>query len=75
MKKTSTAVNKYIICLIKFSRKIDEKKRENMRKSTDATKIDSKSSVEPLFLATNQFLIDFGVPGGTSKCLKIGEGF
>ena len=75
LKTTSATVNKHVLFLIKFSRKNHEKKRENMRKSTDATKIDSKSSVEPLFLATNRFSIDFGIPGGTPKCLKIGDPF
>ena len=57
------------------SSKIDEKSSPKVRKTLFARKIDKKSLPGAPFGAKDRFLVDFGVPEGTQKLLKIYGGF
>ena len=75
LKKLRAALEKCIVFLIEKSSKIDEKSSPKVRKTLFARKIDKKSLPGAPFGAKDRFLVDFGVPEGTPKLLKIFEEF
>ena len=75
LKKLRAALEKCIDFLIKKSSKIDEKSSPKVRKTLFARKIDKKSLPGAPFGAKDRFLVDFGVPEGSPKLLKINAPF
>ena len=75
MKNARAASKKCIDFFINFSLKINEKSSPKVRKTLFARKIDKKSLPGAPFGAKDRFLVDFGVPEGTQKLLKIYEEF
>ena len=75
LKKLRAALEKCIDFLIKKSSKIDEKSSPKVRQTLFARKIDKKSLPGAAFGAKGRFLVDFGVPEGTPKFVKIYGGF
>ena len=74
MKKTRAVVKKHVCFFIDFSWKIKQKSTKKSRKTTFATKIDKKAFLGAPFFAKSRFLVDFGVPEGTVKLVKMGGG-
>ena len=72
-KSVRAALEKCIDVLMKKTSKIDEKSSPKVRKTLFARKIDNKSLPGAPFGAKDRFLVDFGVPEGTQKLLKIYE--
>ena len=58
-----------------FLSKIDEKSSPEVRKTPFARKIDKKTLPDTPFWAKDRFLVDFWVPEGAQKLLKIYGGF
>ena len=75
MKKNTRGCEKHVCFFIDFPWKIDQKSIKKSTKTVFATKIDKKAFPGALFVAKSRFLVDFGVPEGTQKLLKIYETF
>ena len=58
---------------IDFSSKIDEKSSPEVRKTPFARKINKKTLPDTPFWAKDRFLVDFWVPEGTQKLVKVGD--
>ena len=71
LNKLRAALEKCIDLLFKKTSKIDEKSSPKVRRTLFARKIDKKSLPGAPFGAKDRFLVDFGVPEGTQKLLKI----
>ena len=75
MKTFCAALKKYIDFFVVFSPKIDGKSSPKVRKTPFARKIDKKPLPDIHFWFRDRFLVDFGVPEGTPKLLKINAPF
>ena len=75
MKNSHAALKKCIDFVIEISPKINEKSIPKVRKTLFARKFDKKSLPGASLGAKDRFLVDFGVPEGSQKLLKIYGGF